>query len=93
MIPADGQIVLIFCGKVLYSIARYSRNAPVLWLSLASMEEVRPTHWMPLPEPPKRQSSFDAYYRFVPLGDSTRTFAKQIWDAAIAASKSPDFVP
>ena len=63
------------------------------------------THWMPLPPPPPRQSSFEAWWdrqQGMPYGDHVKWFfnselsngtAKVIWDAAIAASKSPDFVP
>lgn len=64
------------------------------------------THWQPLPEPPKRESSFERWWEKQRRdADSNECFriideccvevcaAREIWDAAIAASKSPDFVP
>lgn len=63
------------------------------------------THWAELLEPPKLESSFEQWwsertpmadsvsYRSVALQSVHRESAKIIWNAAIAASKSPDFVP
>lgn len=64
-----------------------------------------PTHWQPLPELPPRESSFEQWWsdRYAEITSNFHRWvagqlvheqsAKTIWDAAIAASKRPDFVP
>lgn len=51
--PRDGTDVLLLCGKSWCAVGRY---APIgCWIAEPSHEpySLYPTHWMPLPEPPK----------------------------------------
>lgn len=64
------------------------------WESCYTRGEYFPDHWMQIPEPPPRESSFEQWFRkcTVPCSDF-EFYMKLAWDAAISASKNPDFVP
>lgn len=65
---------------------------------------IEPTHWMPLPAPPPRESSFEAWWRSLPIvacGDTearyvaakervTERAARAVWRAASACAKDRD---
>jgi hypothetical protein len=48
--PRDGQRVLMLTAKH-YVITGFFSNG--WWLSHPGVYQIHPTHWMPLPEPPK----------------------------------------
>jgi hypothetical protein len=53
--PTDGTHVLLFANMsvVGYASWRRGREFPVSWVTLPAERWIDPTHWMPLPEPPK----------------------------------------
>ena len=56
-LPEDGERVLVFGGVTMY-VAYYGRNryGGESWHKLNSKSHYcSPTHWMPLPEPPKEE--------------------------------------
>ena len=94
-LPYSGQLVIIAYDSLeKIGVVRYLPGPR--WVRDCDDREFYPSHWQPLPEPPKRESSFEAWWgqNFHAQGwhDSTK-LARFVWDAAIAASKSPDFVP
>jgi len=64
--PKDGTYILIApglwtgvtCGIGVYDLDRYAKKPRAFWRRVeghgrSQSREVPPTHWMPLPEPPK----------------------------------------
>lgn len=50
-----------------------------------------PTHWMPIPDPPKPEDPFTTWWectgKWIGCG-SSHDYARKIWDAAIASQKT-----
>lgn len=53
--PKDGTVVLLWCKppKNRGTRTRIARFAYNRWSSHSSCHALQPTHWMPLPDPPK----------------------------------------
>ena len=57
------------------------------------------THWQPLPEPPKCESSFERWWAHkiattpeMAITPKVHGWFREAWEAAVAATKSPDFI-
>lgn len=104
--PGEGVYLIIHEPLQCVSVARYWTTlggAPKWTDNVFGQKVFEPTHWRSLPEPPRRESSFNQWSnQFVTsfqgrlqvdeMGVYPST-AKLVWDAAVAASKRPDFVP
>ncbi len=102
-LPVSGQPVLGVIGQNVAVVVRVRDG----WRDMALDAEYVVTHWMALPTPPKRQSSFEQWWnsfdmiddneikRWVPQVSASvwKGHAQVIWDAAVSAAKGPDFVP
>lgn len=72
-----------------------------------SCEPQQASYWMALPPPPKRESSFEKWWQcrlevnFLgpgmreanPGSFVSKDIAQFVWDSAVAAARSPDYVP
>jgi hypothetical protein len=97
-LPEHGAIVLICFGPhQTLAMARFCNVGCRPWLDAPTGSlEYDPDFWQPLPEPPKRESSFEAWWGKAMRGfgwHDNKALAECAWTAAIAASKRSDFVP
>ena len=53
-LPEEEEVVLVFGGASVYTAKRHNKYGELMWWKLNSRwHYCNPTHWMPLPEPPK----------------------------------------
>lgn len=93
-VPQDSDSYLVCWDEGPAHEAFYSESSGK-WL-INSRPVSNPYCWMPLPNPPPRESSFEKWWNTPYKGPSwggIKDMAKTAWDAAIAASKHDDFVP
>ena len=56
-LPEKGQVVLVWGGASIYTAKRHNKyGAPMWWKLNSKTHYCNPTHWMPLPEPPKEEA-------------------------------------
>lgn len=50
--PKDGTWVLVYCGEIGKQMVGFNCDDSY-WESYPGFNEIKPTHWIPLPKPPK----------------------------------------
>jgi len=53
-LPEEDEVVLVWGGASVYTAKRHNKYGCMMWWKLNSKQHYcNPTHWMPIPEPPK----------------------------------------
>ena len=59
-LPEEEEVVLVWGGASVYTAKRHNKYGGLMWWKLNSKQHYcNPTHWMPLPEPPKADKDGD----------------------------------
>ncbi len=60
--PKDDRLIIVLCShepnplrRIQIASRLWPTKSPSQWYSMPGNWRVRPTHWMPLPEPPKQE--------------------------------------
>lgn len=85
----DNCFLVYAVGRIHYAMLN---TGPCKVFKTMTNEWLLPTHWMELPDPPPRKSSFDQWFERYP-GNLDSWTARHIWNSAIEASKKLDYVP